>query len=60
MKKIESVAKLNESLLGPTNFCEIFRKSFDQINKDKSHREIIGKNLRLTFIKITNLLVTQC
>lgn len=49
-EKIKSVAELDENQLEPTDFSNILESSFDQINKDENHREIIGKDFTIDFI----------
>jgi hypothetical protein len=48
-QKINTVAELDENQLEPTNFSEILESSFDQIKKDKNHREIIGTDFTINF-----------
>ncbi|MBW8244599.1 hypothetical protein K1F50_17460 [Muricauda oceani] len=48
-QKIESVAELDENQLEPIDFTEILENSFDRINKDDNHREIIGTDFAIDF-----------
>ncbi len=48
-QKIESVSELDENQLEPTDFDTILEQSFDQINKDDNHREIIGTDFTIDF-----------
>ena len=48
-QKIESVAKLDENQLEPTDFSRILESSFDRIKKDDNHREIIGTDFTIDF-----------
>lgn len=48
-QKINAVAELDEDQLESTDFSGILEKSFDQIKKDKSHREIIGLDFTIDF-----------
>tara|TARA_R110002050_G_scaffold212641_2_gene348851 strand:+ start:293 stop:673 length:381 start_codon:yes stop_codon:yes gene_type:complete len=48
-QKIESVAELDENQLEPIDFTGILENSFDRINKDDNHREIIGTDFAIDF-----------
>lgn len=48
-QKIISVAELDETQLEPTDFTGILEKSFDRIEKDNNHREIIGTDFTIDF-----------
>jgi len=48
-QKIESVAELDESQLEPTDFSGILESSFDRINENGSHREIVGTDFTIDF-----------
>jgi hypothetical protein len=48
-QKINTVAELDENLLEPTDFNGILENSFEQIKKDKNHREIIGTDFTIDF-----------
>ena len=49
-QKIESVTELDENQLEPTDFDGILEDSFDRINKDDNHIEIIGTDFTIDFI----------
>lgn len=48
-QKINSVAELDETQLEPTDFSRILEASFNRINKDENHREIIGTDFTIDF-----------
>jgi hypothetical protein len=48
-QKIKSVAELDENQLEPTDFSGILENSFDRIEKDDNHREIIGTDFSIDF-----------
>ena len=48
-QKIESVADLDEGKLVPTNFIGVLESSFDRIENDGNHREIIGTDFTIDF-----------
>ncbi len=48
-QKINSVAELDETQLEPTDFSGILETSFNQINKDENHREIVGTDFTIDF-----------
>ncbi|WP_178987892.1 hypothetical protein [Winogradskyella schleiferi] len=49
-QKIESVTELDENQLESTDFDGILEASFDRINKDDNHREIVGTDFTIDFI----------
>ena len=48
-QKINSVAELDESQLEQTDFSGILETSFDRINKNENHREIVGTDFTIDF-----------
>ncbi|MGO4921381.1 hypothetical protein [Maribacter spongiicola] len=48
-QKIDLVAELDENQLEPTDFSGILETSFNQINKDENHREIVGTDFTIDF-----------
>jgi len=48
-QKINSVAELDENQLEPTDFSGILETSFNRINKDENHREIVGTDFTIDF-----------
>lgn len=48
-QKINSVAKLDETQLESTDFSGILETSFNRVNKDKNHREIVGADFTIDF-----------
>ena len=48
-QKIKSVADIDENKLTPIQFSEVLEKSFENIKKDKNHREIIGSDFSIEF-----------
>ena len=48
-QKIESIAELDESLLEPIAFNTILETSFDRINSEDNHREIVGNDFTIEF-----------
>lgn len=48
-QKIELVVELDENWLEPTDFTGILENSFDRIQKNDNHREIIGTNFTIDF-----------
>ena len=48
-QKIESIAKLDENQLEPTDFSGILESSFDKIETDDNYREIIGTDFTIDF-----------
>jgi len=48
-QNIQSVADLDEKKLQPMAFTEVLENSFENIRKDKNHREIIGDDYSIEF-----------
>ena len=48
-QKINSVAELDETQLKSTDFSGILETSFNRVNKDKNHREIVGVDFTIDF-----------
>ncbi|MBD0825472.1 hypothetical protein [Aestuariibaculum marinum] len=48
-QKINSVTELDENQLEPTDFNGILETSFDRINKNENHREIVGTEFTIDF-----------
>ena len=48
-QKINSVTELDENQLEPTDFSGILETSFDRINKNEKHREIVGTEFTIDF-----------
>jgi len=48
-QKINSVTELDETQLESTDFSGILEKSFDRIEEDENHREIIGTDFTIDF-----------
>ncbi|MGJ8715162.1 MAG: hypothetical protein ACSHXG_08670 [Maribacter stanieri] len=48
-QKINSVTELDETQLEPTDFSGILETSFDRLNKNENHREIVGTNFTIDF-----------
>ncbi len=54
--------ELDKNQLIPTNFCEIFEKSFKDIIANENHREIKGKDFSINYFqdieKVSNKLMS--
>jgi hypothetical protein len=48
-QKIDSVVELDETQLEPTDFSGILETSFDRINKNENHSEIVGPDFTIDF-----------
>jgi hypothetical protein len=57
---INTITELNKNLLEPTDFSGILENSFDRIKKDNNHREIIGINFTIEFLRTKNIQAILC
>lgn len=48
-EEINSVTELDEDKLEPTDFSGILETSFDRVNKNEKHREIVGTDFTIDF-----------
>ena len=48
-QKVNSIEDLDESQFTSINFCDVFEKHFQKINKNENHREIIGNEFTIEY-----------